>query len=747
MSKLKFLTFAMMIIIIFVSGCSKTAEEVDFQNLEDLNKPQFTIGGKVGAASEAYIGKVFPNAAEKQFSSIPDLIIALEQKQVDGIVFTRATLESALEEKSDRFQILPQAVGETDVHMVISPNTKLENLENEINEFLEAKKADGTIEKAYNYWFIEHNIEMPEDIPKIEKTSKKIVVGTEGTMSPTTFYSGDKLVGFDIEMITRFAAEYGYEVEFRVEDFVSLLTDAEFGKIDLISGSIMYTDERAERIIFPKTPLYTIPVSVMTRKVAVENDLSNVKKPMDLNDPKYIVGVVTGSSTETFAEKILPNATFKQFSSVSDMILALEQKHIDAGAYSQPPLDVVVKEKPDKLKILEEPLLYTDVCMVVSPTPHIENLENQVNEFLEKHTADGSLEKIVKYWMEDKNTELPEIPAPENPTQTLIVSTAGTIPPYNFYVGDKLSGMDIELIKRFAYEYNYNLEIRVEELTSQLLDVEFGKIDMLCGTITYTDERAEHVNFAKPPVLHVPSAIIVRNEETAETNFIESLKLSFEKTLIREDRYKMILSGLKITLILSLGSLIFGTILGFIFCLLKRSNIKIISTAMNFFIIVISGLPIVLTLMICFYIVFSGTGLNEIAIAIIAFSIDFGCYIAITLNSGIESVDGGEIEAAEALGLSKIQVYRKIILPQAVRKIFGVYKRQVISLIKTTSIVGYIAVQDLTKVSDIIRARTYEAFFSLIFTAAIYFLIARICIWALDLAERKLNRRKSNAEK
>jgi polar amino acid transport system substrate-binding protein len=168
---------------------------------------------------------------------------------------------------------------------------------------------------------------------------------------------------------------------------------------------------------------------------------------------------------------------------------------------------------------------------------------------------------------------------------------------------------------------------------------------------------------------------------------------------------------------------------------------------MNLFIVVISGLPIVLTLMICFYIVFSGTGLNEIAIAIIAFSIDFGCYIAITLNSGIESVDGGEIEAAEALGLSKIQVYRKIILPQAVRKIFGVYKRQVISLIKTTSIVGYIAVQDLTKVSDIIRARTYEAFFSLIFTAAIYFIIARICIWALDLAERKLNRRKSNAEK
>ena len=150
--------------------------------------------------------------------------------------------------------------------------------------------------------------------------------------------------------------------------------------------------------------------------------------------------------------------------------------------------------------------------------------------------------------------------------------------------------------------------------------------------------------------------------------------------------------------------------------------------------------------MICFYIVFSGAGLNEIIVAIIAFAIDFGCYVAIILNSGIESVAAGEIEAAESLGMSKLQIFRTIIFPQAIQKIFGVYKRQVISLIKATSIVGYIAVQDLTKVSDIIRARTYEAFFSLIFTAAIYFAIARICIFLLNVAEKRLNRRKRDVE-
>ena len=733
-----------LIFAILANGCSKSTEDNNFESLEELNQPQYKIGAVVGTASEPYVAKTFPNAVEKQFSGLPDMVVALEKKQVDAILFTRATLESVLAEKPNTLQILPQPVGETDIHMAISPNTQLENLQNEINEFLKAQKDNGTLEKSYKYWFTDHNNEMPADVPKIQSSTKKLVVGTHGTIPPQSFYSGDKLTGFDIEMVTRFAAKYGYEIEFRVEDTVSMLTDAEFGKIDLIAGSIMYTAERAERVIFPETPLYSLPISVMTRKIFVEQDLSNIKIPTDLNDAKFIVGVVTGSSSESFVPKFLPKATLKHFSGVGEMILALDEKKIDAGAYSQSPLEVVLKEQPEKFKLLEEPLLYTDVCMAISPKPHVENLEAQVNEFIANHKSDGSLDKIVKYWMEDKNTELPNIPEPKNPTQTLIVSTSGTIPPYNFYVGDKLSGLDIELIKRFAYEYNYKLEIRVEELPSQLTDLEFGKIDMLSGPVTYTDERAEHVHFSKQPIVRIPSSIIMRNDSYTEENFFESVQASFEKTLIREDRYKMILDGLKVTLILAVGSLILGTILGFIFCLIKRSSFKPISTAMTAFIALISGLPIVLLLMICFYIVFSGTGLNEIIIAIIAFSIDFGCYVAIILNSGIESVAVGEIEAAQSLGMSKLQIFRKIIFPQAIQKIFGVYKRQVISLIKATSIVGYIAVQDLTKVSDIIRARTYEAFFSLIFTAAIYFAIARICIFLLNVAENRLNRRKRN---
>ncbi len=739
MAKLKFLLLVA-IVALTVGGCSKSNGDADFNTLEDLNKPSCTIAAMVGTASEPYVGEVFPNAVEKQFPSMSDMVVALEKKQIDGIVFTRATLEGVLAEKPAAFKILDQAVAMTDICAVISPNTKLETLQTEFNEFLRAKKADGTLDKAYKYWFVDHNTEMPA-FDKAAAPTKKLTVGTMGTLPPNSFYAGDKLVGFDVEITERFAAEYGYAVEYRVEDFTSMLADAEFGKIDAISGSVMYTAERAERVIFLETPLYTLPVSVMVRSPQIT---STFETPADLNDAKFTIGVVTGSATETFVPKVLPEARLKQFAGVSELILALEEGQIDAGAYSRPSLESAVTEHADKLRILEEPLTFSDMCMVISPQTTIPDLARQVDEFLIKIKGDGTLDKMQQYWIADKNTEMPPIPAPENPAQKLTVGAAGTIPPYNFYAGNELSGFDIELIKRFALEYNYDLEFRVEELTSQLADVEFGKIDMLCGEITYTAERAEHVHFSKTPVFSIPSSLVVRAEQNLDGDFFGGLKSSLEKTLIREDRYKMILDGLKVTLILSLGAIALGTILGFIFCMIKRSKIRLAATLMTAFIALISGLPIVLTLMICFYIVFAGTGLNELAVAIIAFAVDFGCYFAIILNSGIESVAVGEIEAAETLGMSNLQIFKTIIFPQAVQKIFGVYKRHVISLIKATSVVGYIAVQDLTKVSDIIRARTYEAFFSLIFTAAIYFLIARLCIWLLNRADALLNRRKRN---
>ena len=122
------------ICIIFFSGCGKSADGDKFQTLADLNKPEYSIGAAVGAASEPYVPEAFPLAVEKQFPDVSDMVMALEKKQVDAIVFTRPAFEAVLNEQPDKFQIIEEPLGKTAIHTVISPRTKWKNLPQEIND-------------------------------------------------------------------------------------------------------------------------------------------------------------------------------------------------------------------------------------------------------------------------------------------------------------------------------------------------------------------------------------------------------------------------------------------------------------------------------------------------------------------------------------------------------------------------------------------------------------------------------------
>ena len=143
--------------------------------------------------------------------------------------------------------------------------------------------------------------------------------------------------------------------------------------------------------------------------------------------------------------------------------------------------------------------------------------------------------------------------------------------------------------------------------------------------------------------------------------------------------------------------------------------------------------------MILYYVVFGKSGMGAVWVAIIGFSLNFAAYASEILRSGIDSVDGGQREAALALGFSENQAFFRFIFPQAVCRQLPVYRGEVISLLKSTSVVGYIAIQDLTKMSDIIRSRTYEAFFPLIATAIIYFLLAYIISVTLNAALKAID--------
>ena len=140
--------------------------------------------------------------------------------------------------------------------------------------------------------------------------------------------------------------------------------------------------------------------------------------------------------------------------------------------------------------------------------------------------------------------------------------------------------------------------------------------------------------------------------------------------------------------------------------------------------------------MLIFYVVFALVSIDPLLVAVIAFGLNFAAYAAEIFRSGVESIDKGQGEAGIAMGFSKFYTFIYIVLPQTVQRILPVYKGEFISLVKMTSIVGYIAVQDLTKASDIIRSRTFDAFFPLVLAAVLYFLIAWVLMLTLEYFER-----------
>jgi len=215
---------------------------------------------------------------------------------------------------------------------------------------------------------------------------------------------------------------------------------------------------------------------------------------------------------------------------------------------------------------------------------------------------------------------------------------------------------------------------------------------------------------------------------------MESFISSFITNLIIENRYLIILEGLLTTLLISVLAVILGIVLGSGVCSMRMSSHKILSKFAKIYVSILQGTPVLVLLMLIFYVVFASVNINPIFVAVIAFGLNFAAYSSEIFRNGINSVPPTQSEAGLALGFSRKQSFIHIILPQAVKRIVPVLKGEIITLLKSTSVVGFIAVHDLARASDLIRARTFDPFFPLILIAVIYFLLSKIFSKILDYA-------------
>ena len=220
------------------------------------------------------------------------------------------------------------------------------------------------------------------------------------------------------------------------------------------------------------------------------------------------------------------------------------------------------------------------------------------------------------------------------------------------------------------------------------------------------------------------------------------------QTLVYDNRYKFILEGLFNTIIIALFAVILGTVIGVLVALIRnnydRNNkMKILNFIAKWYVDIIRGTPIVLQLMIIYYVVFKSVDVSVVLVGILAFGINSGAYVSEIIRAGIQSIPIGQTEAGYALGLKYNQIMRYIVLPQAFKNILPALGNEFITLVKETSIGAYIGIIELTKASDIIASRTYDYFFPLILVAIIYLIITLGLSKGVQKLERKLNHARS----
>ncbi|MBP5494295.1 MAG: amino acid ABC transporter permease [Lachnospiraceae bacterium] len=217
----------------------------------------------------------------------------------------------------------------------------------------------------------------------------------------------------------------------------------------------------------------------------------------------------------------------------------------------------------------------------------------------------------------------------------------------------------------------------------------------------------------------------------------------FKQNFIEENRWKYILNGLGVTLRVTLFAVLIGIAIGFIVAIIrstyeKTGKLKILNLLANIYLTVIRGTPVVVQLLIIYFVIFSSVRVDKIFVAIIAFGINSGAYVAEIIRSGIMSIDPGQMEAGRSLGFNYIQTMCYIIIPQAFKNVLPALGNEFIVLLKETSVAGYIALEDLTKGADIIRSQTYSPFVPLLSVAAIYLGIVMLLTFLLKKLERRL---------
>ncbi|MDO4939879.1 MAG: transporter substrate-binding domain-containing protein [Lachnospiraceae bacterium] len=376
-------------------------------------------------------------------------------------------------------------------------------------------------------------------------------------------------------------------------------------------------------------------------------------------------------------------------------------------------------------------------------------IKDEINRALQELREDGKMDELSDKWLGD-NDDIKKISDEiwepcDNPEGTIICLDNSDLDDICYRDSDEnLLGLDIEMVLLIAKKMNYNVEFKETMFDDIIPNIATGAGDIGVSGISITGERKRLIDFSDP-YMDASTVIMVRDESvgTLGRGIGMSIKNSFRRIFVEEDRWKELLKGIVITFLLTVGSCILGGILGSAAFLIYYTGNKIVTKAVEITNRVLTLLPVTVILMFVFYIVFAGgNGITNIIAALVTLSLIFGMYFFAVVNGAVSAENDDQRIAARAMGFSKKETLTKVLIPQAIPDIIGNLEPIIIDHIKNSSLVGYITVMDFQAVLDGIGSRTNEFTAPILISVVFYLLFEELACFVIRKANQIYSKKR-----
>ena len=547
-----------------INAKAEDKDESSVTRWQDYNGKR--IGVLTGTLMEDVAKEYFPDSEYFYFNSYPDCNSALLAGKIDAYLGDEPGLKTIHAEQPE-IDYIHDRIKEQDYSFAFrKDDPESTALCNEFNEFIAKIKEDGTLQEIDDIWMGIDEDKKVVDMSDLTGENGTIHVITTSTDMPWSYIKDGKNVGYDIDIIVRFCRDRGYALDLGDVDFSARIPAVQSGKYDFTTD-MNVTKERAEEVLF-SDPTCTggVVLAVLAENLKFEDNTGLISP-----DPEFhtfddlngkTVSMLTGAPFEELISSKAPHVKeFTYFQAVPDMMLAVCTGKTDAGLMNNAIAQLAIN-RDSRLAAFPENLGTSNYGLGFAKG------DERCAEWQAAYDRipDETKKELWEKWTgpDDSKKVMPEQDWPGK-NGTVKVAACDAIEPMS-YVGQdkKLMGLDVETIMLIAKELDVSVEFVPMDFSAALSAIGSGKADIACGSIIVTDERKESMDFVE----YLPASfiLIVRSQEGAGvgTTFLDKIKASFEKTFVREERYRLFVSGIITTILITVLAIIFGTILGFV---------------------------------------------------------------------------------------------------------------------------------------------------------------------------------------